>query len=565
MQQRNPLIEKIENGSLGNVPLHKGKLYIVVNAYIAAIENKYLDVYVDDELLEFAKETNSYLQKKDIEEINELFKSFSKEELREIVLYSLSDDITGYRDFVETSTFSVFEVAKQLLDIDGAGHIVVDIGSGNGSVLAKILAESHKNGYVLKDLIGYELNVEQAKMSQMALDILSDGDPKPIIKIGNALEAQNIVFTRGYCFPPLGMKQFLREKSKNSRIFKKIEFTTRNTAEWLFVDTLLGGLHEYGRAVAIVSGRALFNYADEEYRKALIESGLLEGIIELPNGSLNFTGIKPYMLVFSHGNKSVKLVDASNAIDAKTKRFNKIEVAVNKVLELYNSPDVPLKDINVLKDVNNLVPSNVLLNVEKPKNGVALSGLAEVFTGNQYTLGVFEKNGMLSDEATGYRILTSSDIEDGVVDWKALRSIKYEDDKFDKYAVKKNDVVVTSKSSKIKTVVVDIEPKEKILVTGGMIIVRPDIKLLNPTYLKIFLDSEQGQNALKSIQKGTIIVTINSKELSTVLIPVIDINKQIEKAQKYNEKLSTLYALKQEARKLEDSLKNFYLDESEEE
>ncbi len=565
MQQRNYLIEKIENGSLGNVPLHKGKLYIVINAYIAAFENKYLDVYGDDELLEFAKETNSYLPKKDIEEIDKLFKSFSKEELREIVLYSLSDDITGYRDFVESSTFSVFEVAKQLLDIDGAGHIVVDIGSGNGSVLAKIIVESRNNGYVLKDLIGYELNVEQAKMSQMALDILSDGNPKPIIKIGNALEAQDIVFTRGYCFPPLGMKQFLREKSKTSRIFKKIEFTTRNTAEWLFVDTLLCGLHEYGRAVAIVSGRALFNYADEEYRKALIESGLLEGIIELPNGSLNFTGIKPYMLVFSHGNKSVKLVDASNAIDAKTKRFNKIEVAVNKVLELYNSPDVPLKDIVVLKDVNNLVPSNVLLNVEKPKNGVPLSGLAKVFSGNQYTLGVFEKNGMLSDETTGYRILTSSDIEDGVVDWKALRSIKYEDGKFDKYTVKKNDVVVTSKSSKIKTVVVDIEPKEKILVTGGMIIVRPDIKLLNPTYLKIFLDSEQGQNALKSIQKGTIIVTINSKELSTVLIPVIDINKQIEKAQKYNEKLSTLYALKQEARKLEDSLKNFYLDESEEE
>ena len=170
---------------------------------------------------------------------------------------------------------------------------------------------------------------------------------------------------------------------------------------------------------------------------------------------------------------------------------------------------------------------------------------------------------MLSSEPTGYRILTSSDIEDGVVDWKGLRSIIYNDDKFDKYAVKKDDVVVTSKSSKVKTVVVDIEPKEKILVTGGMIIVRPDIKLLNPTYLKIFLDSEQGQNALKRIQKGSIIITINSKELSTVLIPVIDIDKQIEKANKYNEKLTTLYALKQEAKKLEDALKNFYLDESE--
>lgn len=559
------LFDKILNSSLGRVPLHKGKLYIIANAYLAACENKYLDVHQDKELLEFCEETNSYISKVDAKEIQKLFKSFFKEELRDVVLYSLSNDLTGYRDYVESTTNSIFEVAEHLLDVDGAGHIVADIGSGNGSVLAKILIDSRRQGYVLKDLIGFEINSEQAKMSQMALDILSDGDPKPIIKIGNVLDGGDFICTRGYCFPPFGMKQFLREKSKPSKLFKKIELSMRNTSEWLFVDTLLSGLHENGRAVAIVSGRALFNYADEEYRRALIESGLLEGIIELPNGSLNFTGVKPYMLVFSHGNKTVKLVDASEAIDAKTKRFNKIEVAVNRVLDLYNSPDVPTKDINVLKDMSNLVPSNVLINVEKPKNGVPLGGLAEVFTGNQYTLGVFEKNGMLSAEPTGYRILTSSDIEDGFVDWKALRSIKYEDDKFDKYAVKKNDLVVTSKSSKVKTVVVDIEPKEKILVTGGMIIVRPDIKLLDPTYLKIFLDSEQGQNALKAIQKGSIIITINSKELSTVLIPVIDIDKQIKKAQRYNEKLSTLYALKQEARKLEDSLKNFYLDESEEE
>lgn len=565
MQQDGMLFDKILNSSLGGVPFHKGKLYIIVNAYLAACENKYLDVYQDKELLEFCEETNSYISKTDANEILNLFKSFSKEELREVVLYSLSNDLTGYRDYVESTTNSIFDVAENILNIDGPGHIVADVGSGNGSVLAKILVDSCKQGYVLKDLIGFELNSEQAKMSQMALDILSNGDPKPIIKIGNVLDGGDFVYTRGYCFPPFGMKQFLNEKSKPSRLFKKIELSTRNTSEWLFVDTLLSGLQENGRAIAIVSGRALFNYADEEYRRALIESGLLEGIVELPNGSLNFTGVKPYMLVFSHGNKAVKLVDASEAIDTKTKRFNKTEVAANKVIELYNSHNVPTKDINILKDTSNLVPSNVLLNVEKPKNGIPLGGLAEVFTGNQYTLGVFEKNGMLSAEPTGYRILTSSDIEDGFVDWKALRSIKYEDDKFDKYAVKKNDLVVTSKSSKVKTVVVDIEPREKILVTGGMIIVRPDTKLLDPTYLKIFLDSEQGQNALKAIQKGSIIITINSKELSTVLIPVIDIDKQSEKSQKYNEKLSTLYALKQETRKLEDSLKNFYLDESEEE
>lgn len=565
MQQERQLFGKLLNSSLGRVPLHKGKLYIIVNAYLAAYENRFLDVNPDKELLDFCNETNSYISKVDAKEIQNLFKSFSKDELRDVVLFSLTNDLTEYRDYIEATTSSIFDVAESLLNIDGAGHVVVDVGSGNGGVLAKILVNSCRHGYILKDLIGFELNSEQAKMSQMALDILSDGDPKPIIKIGNVLEGGDFICTRGYCFPPFGMKQLLREKTKPSKLFKKIELSTRNTSEWLFVDELLSRLHENGRAVAIVSGRALFNYADEEYRRALIESGLLEGIIELPNGSLNFTGVKPYMLVFSHRNKTVKLVDASNAIDTKTKRFNKIEVAANKVIELYNNPDVPTKGVDILKDVSNLVPSNVLINIEKPKNGAPLGCLAEVFTGNQYTLGVFEKNGMLSVEPTGYRILTSSDIEDGFVDWKALRSIKYEDDKFDKYAVKKNDLVITSKSSKVKTVVVDIEPKEKILVTGGMIIVRPNTKLLDPTYLKIFLDSEQGQNALKAIQKGSVIITINSKELSTVLIPLIDIDKQIEKAQKYNEKLSTLYALKQEVRKLEDSLKNFYLDESEEE
>ena len=172
---------------------------------------------------------------------------------------------------------------------------------------------------------------------------------------------------------------------------------------------------------------------------------------------------------------------------------------------------------------------------------------------------------MVSDKITGYKILTSSDIEDGFVNWKELQNIDYKGTKFDKFAVQKNDVIVTSKSSKVKTVVVDIEPKEKILVTGGMIIVRPDVEKLDPTFLKIYLDSKQGQLALKSIQKGTVIITLNSKDLSNILIPDIDIKKQREKSELYNNKLSTLLAYKREIAKIENNLSNFYFDEFEEE
>ena len=92
-----------------------------------------------------------------------------------------------------------------------------------------------------------------------------------------------------------------------------------------------------------------------------------------------------------------------------------------------------------------------------------------------------------------------------------------------------------------------------------MLIVRPNQKKLNPTYLKMFMDSEMGQSALKSIQKGNVIVTITASGLSTVEIPLISPEKQKEKAERYNTKLSTLAAYKQEIERIENSLKNLFI------
>ena len=141
---------------------------------------------------------------------------------------------------------------------------------------------------------------------------------------------------------------------------------------------------------------------------------------------------------------------------------------------MYYSKDVKTKTIEELIDVPNICPSTIMLDVEKLKNGAELKNLADVFIGSQYTLGIFEKKGLISDKKTEYRILTSSDIENEMIRWEELHYIDMKDDKFDKFAIQYGDVVVTSKSSKVKTAVVDIVPEEKILVTGGMLIVRPD-------------------------------------------------------------------------------------------
>lgn len=560
MENKNELLDKIIASPIGDLPIYRVNLYIVSNAYLTCVERNYLEEAVNPDLVNYANDVNSYLSEKDQTIIKNLFGELSKEGIVELVKIALTSKETGIKTYNEASSGTILDITEAILDIDGAGHMVYDLGSGSGTALARFLLSAQNKGYVLKDLTGDEVNVEQARISQMALAILSNGKSYINIRIGNALDNKKILFSRGYCYPSFGIKGLIREKSKRSELFKNIEFNNRTTSEWVFIDKLLSGMIENGKAVAIVAGRALFSDVDKDYRNELLKHGLIESIIELPSGTLAFTGVKPYLIVFSHNNNEVKLLDCSGDIYLKSRKLGKTEVNVDAVLAAYRTNNNK-KNINELIDVSALLPSVLLAETVEPKNGIKLKEVAEVFTGSQYTLRNFED--MLTDEQTGYKILTSGDIEGGIVEWNKLRRINYKDSKFDKFAVKKDDVVITSKSSKVKTVVVDIEPKDKILVTGGMIIVRPDVKKLNPTFLKIFLDSPNGQNALKCIQKGTVIVSINAKDLSEIKVPCVDISKQNSKAEKYNEKLSTLYAYKLEVQKLEDSLQNFYSDEDE--
>lgn len=550
------LIE-VFNSITKEVPLSKFSYTALCCIYIYSYDKGI--IYNKDEVLyQTAKSTCESIPENKINKIMNELVTLNKEKIQDLVYYLLSGYYLEERYYGKSINEELAKLVYELLKIDGKGHIVYDMGSGNGYFLANVQKRAHDKNIILKGIVGEEINIEKAQISQMALDILNNGEQRAKIKVGNALEDFNYPYTKGFAFPPFGMKQLLSEKSRKSKLFPTIEFTNRNTSEWLFIDQMLSGICGKWTAVALVTGRTLFNDMDKDYRKLLIENGLLEGIIELPSGALSFSGIKTYLLIFSRNNKKVKLLDATNVLEETTKRFNKVKLPADKIIKLYKNKAIPSKTIDELKESQNITPSIVLMDVKKVKNGVLLSDIAEVFAGNQYTLGVFEKNGMLSEEKTGYKILTSSDIEDGTINWKKLHSIKYEDNKFDKYAVKKNDVIMTSKSSKIKIAVIDKEPDEKVIVTGGMIIMRPNTSRLDPTYLKIFLDSEQGQIVLKSIQKGITIVTINAKDLSTISIPLVNIEQQHEKAKKYNEKLSTLYVYKQEIRKIEDSLQNFF-------
>lgn len=485
--------------------------------------------------------------------------NLSVDELKQIVMEVLYQSAFRRFEACEHTTPQLNELTYHLLELDKSGNNeVLDLCSENGTFIARVL-DSDASDHVQKAIYANEINNKFAYIAKLVSDIFGNGSTKVDISIGDIIkEKLGVKFDKARIFAPLGMRVFMDEEI-SSCMFDDVPFRTIANSEWAFIDKALSNKKENFRAVAMVLGKNLWENQTSLYRKRIIESGYLEGIIELPMKVLPCTGFQLYLLVLSNDNKEVKFLDASSLIIKNKNRFSEREKVVTldigSILDAYFDCK-NTKTIDETVELKNLTPSLVNAKKREIKNGVSLSELAEVFTGNQYTLKNFE--GMISEEETGYSILRSNDIDDYIINLNNLIHINYKDTKFDKYCIKYGDVIVTSKSSKVKVGVVDFEPKEKIIVTGGMIIVRPDVTKLNPTYLKVFLDSELGQQSIKAIQKGTVIISLNSSDLSEIMIPFVDMEKQEIIANQYQRKVASLLALRNEASEIEKQILSLF-------
>ena len=71
-----------------------------------------------------------------------------------------------------------------------------------------------------------------------------------------------------------------------------------------------------------------------------------------------------------------------------------------------------------------------------------------------------------------------------------------------------------------------------------MIVIRPDAKILDSTYLKIFLDSPIGNKLISSAQQGTTVMNISYRDLKVLEVPVPPLDTQKAVAKEYLEELT---------------------------
>lgn len=82
-----------------------------------------------------------------------------------------------------------------------------------------------------------------------------------------------------------------------------------SNANFAFVFTALSRMNKNGKCAFVLPNGALTKENENGIRKYLVDSGLIESIIALPDGMFEATSIPTCILVFSQGNKSVDFFD----------------------------------------------------------------------------------------------------------------------------------------------------------------------------------------------------------------------------------------------------------------
>ncbi len=291
-------------------------------------------------------------------------------------------------------------------------------------------------------------------------------------------------------------------------------------------------LHTTSKGELIITVPARITYGhgkNSELRRFIQQSYRLKEIAELPEGSIAGTGIKTYLINVINekpGDDDI-IIRRYETKTAKTK-----SQSVNSLI-IDNETFVMLDELDELGDWNiNRVFSQQdedWLRYQKSEvRKITIGDVAEIFRGKSIT----------NKEVTGsIGVVNISNIREYDIDYENLDRFEEEERKYSNYLLRKGDLLLPARGTAIRTAVFN-EQNYPCIASSNVIVIRPDPKLLNSTFLKLFLDSPLGVKMLHSMQQGNTIINISYKDLNGLEIPLPTIDEQLNKANEYNAELS---------------------------
>lgn len=454
---------------------------------------------------------------------------------------ALSMPVTDKRDEPETPE-SIAKLAIKILHLRKDDH-AADLCCGKGSVML----EMHQ-ACPSADISGYEINPLAANIAGIRAYASNSNIYVKTCDVFD-LPGEDIRFDKIFSNYPFGMN--LRQLGTGQRYLEQIAYhvpTIRKatSSDWVFNCLIMDLLNHDGRAVAIMTNGSTWNTIDADTRKYFVEQGFIECVIALPAKLFSSTNIPTTMIVLSHGNDSVHMVDASD-LCVKGRRQNLItDELVERIYEACHNESGISKTVTSSEIAANdymLNPGRYFLQEETVDNGVPFESVIKNISRGAHC-SAEQLDAMDSKEPTNMQFLKTSDIQDGLITGP-LQYLSYIEGNFEKYCIKDRNLIISKVGAPAyKVAVASVTENHKLLANANLYVVELDESKVDPYYLKAYLESAEGQSRFRNIAAGTVVLSIGIKDLKNMMIPLPPLEEQQRIAARYMEAMDEVLRLK---------------------
>ena len=475
------------------------------------------------------------------ERLEPLLARYASEDFRQALLQFDFSQVGVQADCMNTPE-SIRQLALKVLDIQPNSR-VMDVCSGIGSFLKAAAQAAPEAEY-----FGCELN----SMAKIIADIRMElAGAEAEIQQMNALSLLDSSYTeqfdRIFSNYPFGMK--LRALGDGSRTLEKLmeehpQLSKATSSDWIFNAVLCKLLAEDGKAVGVMTNGSTWNSTDEPIRQFFIESGFVEAVIALPPRMFSHTVIPTTMILFSRGNESVRMVDATQLCQ-EGRRINTLSAEhISSIAEALHRDGPYSRAFSRSELAANqfmLSPTRYLEEKIQPRYGVPFETVMKsISRGAPCTAKQLDE--MVSDTETNMQYLMLGNIQDGIIDDR-LPYLSYMDPKYEKYCLKDNSLILSKNGYPYKVAVARIPEGHQVLANGNLYIIELDEERVNPYYLKAFFESDLGIASLKRISVGATVPNLGVEQLKKLSVPVPPMEEQLRVAQRYQAALDEIAEL----------------------
>lgn len=307
-------------------------------------------------------------------------------------------------------------------------------------------------------------------------------------------------------------------------------------SEWMYLLDMLYYLDEGGRGAAVVTTGALIRQSEADIRRRLLQQDWIEAVITLPPNLYPNSRTTTEIIVFNKKKEptrqnKVLFLDISTMHSRESRNCYTITPQGLQLLEQCMNQYVAAEGTSCICNTEEIEDGTYSLKpvryIARPEvavsNGkwILLQNVAKIFRGVQLKK---EEEQRLCQDGDAY-YLNIKDLVDGRICFSKAQKIRAKDSSwYQKFQIKTDDILITSKGTAFKAAIVEGTPPQA-YISGNLTLIRVDKEKYHPHVLYEYLCSRQGEIAIERIQSGSTIRVLNNANL--LRLPIPDYNLEL--------------------------------------